>query len=122
MPPMQIRIGYELIYDCPQPTPMILTLNVHYSRASDLSFPDLMTTDPAVPISAYRDSYGNWCSRIVAPAGQIRIASSAIIRDSGICDDFAPSAPQHRVEDLPEETLLFLLGSRPSVANGVEFV
>ena len=26
---MKIRIGYELIYDCPQPTPMILTLNVH---------------------------------------------------------------------------------------------
>jgi hypothetical protein len=22
-------VGYELIYDCPQSTPMILTLNIH---------------------------------------------------------------------------------------------
>ncbi len=33
---MKLRIGYELIYDCPKPTPMILTLNVHFSRVSDL--------------------------------------------------------------------------------------
>ena len=36
---MKIRIGYELIYDCPQPTPMILTLSVHYSRVSDIIVP-----------------------------------------------------------------------------------
>ena len=40
---MQIRVGYELIYYCPQPTPMILTLNVHYTRASDLVVPDHLT-------------------------------------------------------------------------------
>ncbi len=34
---MQIRVGYELIYECVQATPMILNLNVHYSRASDLA-------------------------------------------------------------------------------------
>ena len=38
---MKIRIGYELIYECPQPTPMILTLSVHYTRASDIIIPDL---------------------------------------------------------------------------------
>jgi transglutaminase-like putative cysteine protease len=109
---MQIRIGYELVYDCPQPTPMILTLNVHYSRASDLLFPDLLTTSPSVPISGYRDSFGNWCSRIVAPTGRIRLASTAILRDSGNPDEIVPRAGQHLVQDLPEETLIFLLGSR----------
>ncbi len=109
---MQIRVGYELIYDCPQPTPMILTLNVHATRATDIVVPDVMTTDPHVPSSAYHDGYGNWCTRIVAPAGRIRIASTGVVRDSGMPDEVAPGAWQHFVQDLPEETLLFLLGSR----------
>src|SRR4029453_4902914 len=32
---MLIRVGYELIYECPRPTPMILTLSIHYTRGSD---------------------------------------------------------------------------------------
>ena len=109
---MEIRVGYELIYDCPQPTPMMLMLNIHYSRASDLVVPDYLTTDPPVPITAYRDHFGNWCSRIVAPSGRIRIASTAVVRDTGALDAAVPSACQHPVQDLPEETLVFLLGSR----------
>src|SRR5580704_19373703 len=103
---MQIRVGYELIYECPQPTPMILNLNVHYSRASDIVIPDFMTTDPSVPITAYRDGFGNWCTRIVAPQGRIRIASTGVVRDSGEPDEVAPSAGQHLVQDLPEESLV----------------
>ena len=109
---MEIRVGYELIYECPQPTPMILTLNIHYSRASDIVTPDYLTTQPSVPIAAYRDAFGNWVSRIVAPAGRIRIASTAQLRDSGQPDPSHPEAWQHPVQDLPEETLVFLLGSR----------
>jgi len=109
---VKIRVGYELIYDCPQPTPMMLVLNIHYTRASDILVPDHVTTDPSVPIAAYRDSFGNWCSRIVAPKGQIRIASTAVVKDSGEPDVVAPSALQHSIQDLPEEALTFLLGSR----------
>ena len=72
---MQIRVGYELIYSCPQETPMILIVNIHYSRASDIVIPDYLTTAPSVPITAYRDPFGNWCNRIVAPAGQMRLTS-----------------------------------------------
>ncbi|MGH8625933.1 MAG: transglutaminase-like domain-containing protein, partial [Gammaproteobacteria bacterium] len=109
---MQIRIGYELIYDCPQPTPMILTLNVHYTRVSDIVVPDYLIADPPVPITAYRDGFGNWCSRIVAPKGQLRLSANAVVKDTGKPDEVAPSAQQHPVQDLPEETLVFLLGSR----------
>ncbi len=109
---MKIRVGYELIYDCPQPTPMILTLNIHYTRASDILIPDFLTTDPSVPMAAYRDAFGNWCTRIVAPEGRIRIATTAVVKDSGEPDEIASWAPQHLVQDLPEETLVFLLGSR----------
>lgn len=109
---MLIRIGYELVYDCPQPTPMILTLSVHYSRASDLVAPDHLITYPTVPITSYRDSFGNWCSRIVAPQGRFCITSDARVRDSGQPDPVVYGAQQTAVQDLSEETLIFLLGSR----------
>ncbi len=109
---MQIQVGYELIYDCPQPTPMLLMLNVHHSRAADLVVPDRLTTDPMVPLRAYHDGFGNWCSRIVAPAGRIRIAGTAVVRDSGQLDPVVTWAAQHEVQDLPDDVLVFLLGSR----------
>ena len=109
---MQIRVGYELIYDCPQPTPMILTLNIHFTRVSDILVPDHLITHPSIPITAYRDAFGNWCSRIVAPKGQIRLSTDAVVNDSGEVDIVVPTAPQIPVQDLPNETLVFLLGSR----------
>ncbi|HEY4880962.1 MAG TPA: transglutaminase family protein [Steroidobacteraceae bacterium] len=109
---MQIRAGYELIYQFPQPTPMILALNIHHSRAADLLRPDHLMTDPSVPVSAYRDEFQNWCSRLVAPAGRIRLSADAVVQDSGAPEPTVPDACQHQVQDLPEDTLLFLLGSR----------
>src|SRR5512132_660250 len=111
-PVMRIRVGYELIYECQQPIPMILTLNIHYTRVSDIVVPDHLITDPSVPIAGYRDGFGNWCSRIVAPPGQIRLTADAVVNDSGEPDVVVPSARQIPVPDLPEETLVFLLGSR----------
>ncbi|MDB5598275.1 MAG: transglutaminase [Xanthobacteraceae bacterium] len=109
---MKIRVGYELIYDFPQPTPMIVCLGVHFTRASDVIKPDFMITDPALPITPYRDSFGNWCNRIVAPAGRLRIWGDGLVNDSGKPDVVVPFAHQHLVEDLPSETLTYLLGSR----------
>ena len=109
---MQIRVGYELIYDCPQPTPMMLVVNIHHSRAADIVVPDQLTTDPMVPVAGYHDRFGNWCSRIIAPQGRIRIASAGVLRDHGTLDPVLPWAEQHPVQDLPPEVLEFLLGSR----------
>ncbi len=109
---MQIRLGYELQYTFTQPTPVILTLNVHHSRAPDLIEPDLLHIAPSVPVRAYHDSFGNWCSRLVAPAGKVRIWSNALIKDSGQKDVVASSAQQMPVDSLPDETLVYLLGSR----------
>ncbi|MDX2021407.1 MAG: transglutaminase family protein [Deltaproteobacteria bacterium] len=109
---MRINVGYELVYQCPQPTPMILTLSVHYGRVSDVVYPDHLMTSPSVPVTAYRDGFGNWCSRIVAPAGRIRLTASGVVNDSGLPDVVAYEAQQRPVQALPEESLLFLLGSR----------
>ena len=109
---MQIRVGFEIVYDTPKPTPMILSLNVHFTRVSDLIGRDDLTFDPPVPMTAYRDSFGNWCTRIVAPTGRTRITADVVVNDSGLVDAIVPDARQVAVQDLPEETLLFLLGSR----------
>ena len=101
---MKIRVGFEMLYDFPQPTPMIMVLGTHFSRASDVIVPDLLTTSPAVEISPYRDMFGNWCSRMVAPAGRMRLAADGVVRDSGQPDPVVASASQHAVEDLPADT------------------
>src|SRR6201996_8588428 len=62
---MKIRVGFEMIYDFPQPTPLIAVVGTHFSRASDVLKPDHLTISPSVPITPYRDGFGNWCSRIV---------------------------------------------------------
>src|SRR5512132_4271374 len=111
-PIMQIRVGYELIYDCQQPIPMILTLNIHYTRVSDIVVPDHIITEPSVPIAAYRDGFGNWCSRIVAPQGGIGLTVDAVVNDSGEPDVVATSAQHIPRPAPPEVTLVFLLGSR----------
>jgi transglutaminase-like putative cysteine protease len=109
---MQIRVGFEMVYDCPQPTPMIFNLNVHFTRVSDLVGRNDLMLDPPVPMAGYRDSFGNWCIRIVAQQGRTRVSSDSVVNDSGVPDTIVPQAQQMQVPDLPEETLLFLLGSR----------
>lgn len=109
---MHIRVGYELGYLFPQPTPVVLALNVHYSRASDLVRPDYVVIVPSVPVGAYRDMFGNWCSRILAPAGRVRITADAVVRDSGLPEPSFVEAEQIPVQLLPEEAMTFLLGSR----------
>ena len=91
---------------------MILTLSVHYSRVSDMLKPDTLVVNPSTPIKAYRDGFGNWCTRIVAPKGEIYLRADSIVCDLGMPDRIEQWAHQHAVHDLPEDTLVFLLGSR----------
>ena len=109
---MQIRVGFEMAFHCLQPTPMLLALSIHYSRASDLVRPDHLVTIPSVPVTAYRDLFGNWCSRLVAPAGRFVLSADALVNDSGEVDVVAPWATQTPVEMLPDSALVYLLGSR----------
>jgi transglutaminase-like putative cysteine protease len=109
---LQIQVGYEISFSFPQPTPMILTLNVHYSRASDLLAADLIVTKPSVILRGFRDTFGNWCNCLVAPKGKLVIYSNAVLRDSGLPDPVRESATQSVVNALPAEVMTFLLGSR----------
>ena len=109
---MRIRTGFEIAYDCPDPVPMMLTLSVHLSRRGDLETPDWLRTNPVVDVRQYIDGFGNICSRVLAPAGRFTLSSDFIVRDTGLVDDYAPDAAQIDVQDLPDDVLVFLLGSR----------
>lgn len=109
---MRIRLGCRFDLQLTQPTPMIALLNVHFSRAGDLEAPDRIVTTPSVPLNAYRDMFGNWCTRLVAPAGAFSIGVDAVVHDSGAPDEAAPNAAQIPVELLPDDSLIYLMGSR----------
>lgn len=109
---MKIRIGFDLTYDCVEETPMILMLNVHPSRARDLLVPDTLRVFPARLITRYNDKFGNICTRIVAPAGEIRLMTDAVVHDCGKPDPIMLEAKQHPVAELPDEALQFLVASR----------
>ena len=64
---MRIRAGYNLTYECPQPTPMLLVLEIHPSRRVDLLTEQIITFCPAIESRAYVDGFGNTCTRIEAP-------------------------------------------------------
>ncbi len=91
---------------------MIALLSVHPSREADLREPDLLRADPEVVVEPYIDTFGNICSRFLAPAGQLRLSNSTLIEDSGKPDPFEPTAEWVPVDKLPVDVLKFLLASR----------
>ena len=109
---MQIRAGYEIAYDNATPTPMLLLLSVRPERLADLLTPQEVRVTPDVPLHAYRDQFGNICHRLLAPSGLITFSSDFVIADPGVPDEVAPDAEQHAIQHLPDEVLVYLLGSR----------
>lgn len=109
---MIIRAGYNIAFDCPSRTSMILHMNVHPSRQGDLLSPDIVQTDPGIATSGYFDTFGNLVTRIDAPPGRIRLFNDFRIRDSGLPDPEPPQTPLVPVSRLPDDVLIFLLASR----------
>jgi len=109
---MLIRLGFNLALDTFGPTPMNLLLSIRPERAADLVTPEVITFDPPVPARQFTDPFGNVCTRIVAPGGRISMSADFVIRDSSEPDPVVPDAMQHPVQDLPDDVLPFLLGSR----------
>ncbi|MEO6717332.1 MAG: transglutaminase family protein [Novosphingobium sp.] len=109
---MLIRAGYDIRFDSDNPVHMLAMLSLHPSRNKDLKTPHRMTTHPVVPIYDYADQFGNICSRVTVPKGGLDLSCDFIVEDSGEPDRVQADAVQHEVEDLPDDILIFLLGSR----------
>ena len=109
---MLIRAGYAISFTASAPTPMMAMLSLHPSRNKDLRTPHRLAVTPDVPTYDYVDTFGNTCTRLVAPMGGITLACDFVVEDTGLPDPQSPRAVQHAVEDLPDDILVYLLGSR----------
>jgi transglutaminase-like putative cysteine protease len=109
---MLIRIGYDLTFEVPSPTAMLLMLYVHPSQAISLLESDQVQVEPYAPVQEFTDVFGNRCGRVVVSAGKLRLWNRTVIEDGGAPDEVRQNAWQQPVEQLPIEVLPFLLGSR----------
>lgn len=109
---MKIRAGFNIGYQCEHETAMLLVLNIHPSRRADLLTEQTLTFDRPIEAWGYLDIFGNVCSRISAPPGLTTISTKFDIYDSGLPDPVPENAFQHDIKDLPDDVLVFLLGSR----------
>lgn len=109
---MLIRYGYDITVNCPRPTPMVCLLSIHDERAADLRAPEQLVTTPEVPTRTYKDLFGNVCRRFVAPAGDFSLWGDGTVEDTGEPDPVKPEAAEVPVPELPDDTLVYLMGSR----------
>jgi transglutaminase-like putative cysteine protease len=109
---MLIRGGYSIAVECTAPTPLLLMVHLRPERRKDLHEPEKFTVYPEVPFRTYIDGFGNVCTRLVAPVGRLSLWSRFVIRDSGVPEHLPVGAEQHPVDELPDDVLVFLLGSR----------
>jgi transglutaminase-like putative cysteine protease len=56
--------------------------------------------------------FGNICTRVTAGPGLVRFSSTFYLLDSGRPDEVLASAREHPIDELPEDALIYLLGSR----------
>lgn len=109
---MLIRAGYEIRFETSQPTPMLAVLSVHPSRNKDLRTPSRVQATPDVAMYDYLDAFGNTCTRFTVPSGGVMLWSSFVAEDPGVVDVRAPDGPQLPIDRLPDDVLIYLLGSR----------
>jgi transglutaminase-like putative cysteine protease len=109
---MRIRVGHELAFEVPRPTPMLLMLYVRPELASALERPEEIEVDPATPVESFVDWFGNRAARIVAAAGSLRLRYDNVVDDSGRPEPTVAGLPLRPAGELPPETWRYLLASR----------
>jgi len=122
-----IQNEYDIQFYLTHPTPMVALLHLHPKHKAHLaSVPGIEADDRfhadqlgpdreplhEIPVDEYLDSFGNCCSRLLAPAGPLRLHGRNIVDVEGTPELQGFNLPQTPVELLPTETLQFLLASR----------
>lgn len=107
---MWLQTRCELKFSISVPTPFVLMLRPRSGEQQWIASEEYLLY-PSVPAYEFTDDYGNLCQRLVAPAGDFSIATSAKIRTSDTID-VLPGGGFVEVQDLPNSVLKYLLPSR----------
>lgn len=97
-------------FSIPVPTPFLFMLRPRSGWQQWVGREQYVLT-PSVPAVEFTDPFGNLCQRLVAPAGRFSVQTSVDI-ESAERSDTAPGAHFVEVQQLPDDTLPFLLPSR----------
>lgn len=109
---MLIKVGYDIVFEYPVPTPIVAMLHLHPSRGATIRRDEYLLVDPQVPKNSYVDGFGNRCSRLTSPSGKIRFWNDAVVEDDGQPELHNPAAIQHEIQSLPDAAIEFLIASR----------
>jgi transglutaminase-like putative cysteine protease len=107
-----IRVGYDIVFEHPVPTPIVAMLYLHPSCKAAVRRDEYLLVDPQVPINDYIDGFGNRCGRLTSRAGQIRLWNDAVLEDDGKPEPHNFAARQHEIHELPYDAIEFLIASR----------
>jgi transglutaminase-like putative cysteine protease len=107
---MWIRTTCNLEFQLYDSTPLILMLRPR-SGIQQWVAREAYSLSPSVPVKEYTDIFGNLCQRMVAPAGEFSVNTSADVLTTDTVNK-APGAPFVEIQDLPDEVLSYLLPSR----------
>ena len=109
---MKVQIGCRFVHDATSPTPAVVLAEPH-RELHERVVKERWTSEPELPSTAYVDLYGNACRRLELPIGTSTVAYDALVEiDAEPEPTPGPDDPQHRIEDLPDQLLHWLLPSR----------
>ncbi len=108
---MRLRVGCELSFEAEAATPSVWQVRLRPDGPHRL-LSESWEASPDRPSTGYLDSYGNACDRLTLSEGTSTVRYDATVEVSGQRDEVDTDAAQVGVEDLPDESLLFLLPSR----------
>ncbi|MFI3157796.1 MAG: transglutaminase family protein [Methylococcaceae bacterium] len=107
---IRLRVSCDLRFRIDDPTALILMLRP-LSGAQQWISRSSYIVEPEVPITESRDSYGNFCQRLIAPPGEFMVyTSSEVIAAEHV--ESAPGAYFVEIQNLPDQVLPYLLPSR----------
>lgn len=109
--PLRLKIGCDFEYDVAVPSPALVQVAPRLDGNSRV-LEEAWKKGTDAPLESFYDLYGNPVRRIILQKGVARLGYDALVEVDGGADDVGPDAVQHRVEDLPSETLPFLFASR----------
>lgn len=107
---MWMRTTCNLEFQFEFPTPLILMLRARSSERQWIAR-ESYTLLPHVSVQEYTDIFGNLCQRLIAPAGEFHVRTSAEVITSDSLEQ-APGGGFVDILDLPDETMMYLLPSR----------
>ncbi len=104
---MLINYGCEIAISVTEATPVICLLDVHPQYRARIVSESPFRTEPRIRVLAHYDSFGNYCQRLTAPTGELRVCLDGIFRANGFPDPIVQEAREIPVERLPDETIAF---------------